>query len=501
MEPTEHYGWSPRMASDFPARAAPNRRPGRRRGDRRSTPSCSIMEAMSRSLVTLLALCAGSVVRSCGARAGYGPTPVPIGYLASTTIFASPHTATTAPFTYCLAAKTPTRCSSAETASTASSASLRRSLPHPASLIRHRRASIARAGSSALPRMAVRGSNRIAATTAAAIWCRDAGCRQSPARIACRHRPTVCSVSCSTEVSPATSMPTRRSNCSPRPWSGAAGIATRLRRPQAVILYGISAENGKSAILELCRAPLPKTAAVAISPDKFNNDYYAVGLVGAMLNATDELSTARAITSDRFKTAITGGMMPGRSPYGDVVYFQPKAQHVLAANALPNFAGGIDRGVERRLLLLVFNRVLPAVEQIPALVRRIAEEEADLLLAFVVAGASRLRANGAFTVPLSSTVELRQWLNTADPVRAWVSSQVTVMTLNPDEHRVTTRRAHEQFVEWAKAEGFRGDMLPASNGFTQRVRAHAPGVGTGHKETGNCLIGIRIGPRGGGNEI
>jgi putative DNA primase/helicase len=278
--------------------------------------------------------------------------------------------------------------------------------------------------------------------------------------------------------------------------SAAAGIATSLRQPKAVILWGPRAENGKSQMLDLLHAALPPAAAVAISPNKFGNEYYVIGLVGALLNTSDELSTAKAIASETFKSAVTGGEMSGRALYRDIVNFHPRAQHVFAANVLPSFAGEVDRGVERRLLLLVFNRVIPAAEQIPEIARCIAEEEVDLLLAFVVAGASRLRANGAFTVPLSSAVGLRQWLNTADPVRAWVSSQVTVMA-DRNNHSVTSRGAHQQFVEWAKAEGFRGDMLPACNGFIQRLKAHAPGVDTGHAAKGNRLVGIRIGPKGG----
>lgn len=44
--------------------------------------------------------------------------------------------------------------------------------------------------------------------------------------------------------------------------------------------------------------------------------------------------------------------------------FRPVAQHVYATNTLPTFAGGMDRGVQRRLQVLVFNRVIPEEERI-----------------------------------------------------------------------------------------------------------------------------------------
>jgi len=49
--------------------------------------------------------------------------------------------------------------------------------------------------------------------------------------------------------------------------------------------------------------------------------------------------------------------------------------------------------------------------------------------------------------------------------------------------------------EWARAEGYRTDGLPAVNGFVQRLRACAPGIGTRHERTGNQLIGLRIGEK------
>ena len=213
-------------------------------------------------------------------------------------------------------------------------------------------------------------------------------------------------------------------------------------------------------------------------------------------STSDELPSTKTIASPEFKRVVTGQQMTGRPAYGQVVHFYPRAQHVFAANLLPGFTGGIDKGVERRVLLLVFDRSIPEAEQIPGIGGRIAEEERDLLLAFCVAGASRLRANGKFTVPASSAEALATWFNTADPVWGGVYAQVTAVTVKPEEHRVTSAEAHHRFVQWAVGQGFRESTLPGSSGFVQRLRAHAPGIRAGgHTRTGNYLIGIRIGPK------
>jgi phage/plasmid-associated DNA primase len=103
--------------------------------------------------------------------------------------------------------------------------------------------------------------------------------------------------------------------------SAAAGLATRLRQPKAVILYGPTADNGKSEFLKMCGAMLPEGAAVAIKPEEFGNEYYAADLAGALLNAPDELPAIKAIASPQFKNVITGGQMTGRRAYGQLIHF------------------------------------------------------------------------------------------------------------------------------------------------------------------------------------
>ncbi|WBU53018.1 hypothetical protein [Paracoccus sp. SCSIO 75233] len=51
---------------------------------------------------------------------------------------------------------------------------------------------------------------------------------------------------------------------------------------------------------------------------------------------------------------------------------------------LPGFKGSVDRGIQRRLAVIPFNRTIPVEERIADIGKRIAAEEADLLLAWTV---------------------------------------------------------------------------------------------------------------------
>jgi phage/plasmid-associated DNA primase len=277
--------------------------------------------------------------------------------------------------------------------------------------------------------------------------------------------------------------------------AAALGYGSKLRQPKAVILEGQTAENGKSQVLDLFRGLLPPEAVASIPAAKMGDQHFVVGLIGKHLNASDELSGAEAIAGDVFKAVITGEPVTGRDLYCPPITFRPVAQNVFATNALPSFKGGLDKGVQRRLLVVTFNRTIPEDERVENIGLRIADEEADWLLMWAVAGASRLIQQRAFTIPPSSKDALRDWLLGADPVLAWLQSCVEVVTPNsPDWEKavIKSRDAHAAFVSWAKSEGFRESTLTAINGFVQRLHANCPSIRPKHTRGGNVLVGIRL---------
>ena len=272
--------------------------------------------------------------------------------------------------------------------------------------------------------------------------------------------------------------------------SAALGYATKLRQPKAVVLKGEKAENGKSQILDLIRGLLPASAIASVTAAKIGDERFIVGLRGKLLNAADELSGSAAIASDTFKAVITGEPVSGRDVYRSAITFRPAAQHVFATNTLPTFSGGMDRGVQRRLLVITCNRVIPVEERIEFIGRRAGEEEPDLLLAWAVAGAARLIQQRGFTIPQSSKVALRDWLFGADPVLAWTEARVREP--DPACGGYKSGDAHRMFRQWALDNGFRDSMIPAVNGFVQRLQANLPSAVVKHTKSGNWLRGIEI---------
>jgi hypothetical protein len=272
--------------------------------------------------------------------------------------------------------------------------------------------------------------------------------------------------------------------------ASALGYATKLRHPKAVVLKGEKAENGKSQILDLIRGLLPASAIASVTAAKMGDERFIVGLRSKLLNAADELSGSKAIASDTVKAVITGEPVSGRDVYRSAITFRPVAQHVFATNTLPTFSGGMDRGVQRRLLVVTFNRVIPVEERIEHIGIKVGEEEPDLLLAWAVAGAARLIRQRGFKLPESSKFALRDWLFGADPVLAWTEARVRGR--DPAGGGYKSRDAHWMFKEWALANGFRDSAIPAVNGFVQRLQANLANAVLKHTKSGNWPRGFEI---------
>jgi phage/plasmid-associated DNA primase/phage/plasmid primase-like uncharacterized protein len=273
--------------------------------------------------------------------------------------------------------------------------------------------------------------------------------------------------------------------------SAALGYATRLLQPGAVVLHGRTAENGKSQILQLARGLLPANAICCVPASQMGDDKHVLGMVGKLLNASDELS-AEAIASDAFKAVVTGDPLQGRDVYKSRVEFRSVAQNLFATNNLPSFKGGVDRGVQRRLLVISFARTIPLEERIADIGLRIASDEADLLLAWAVQGAARLIRQRNFAIPEGCHQALLDWVLGEDPVLAWIDACVRVQPIVNGGPMLATRDAHLRFQNWALAEGFRTEKLPAINGFVQRVQAQVAGIQHKRTSTGRYFLGITV---------
>jgi phage/plasmid-associated DNA primase len=248
------------------------------------------------------------------------------------------------------------------------------------------------------------------------------------------------------------------------------GLSTRLKAPKAIILYGPGAGNGKSQWLALAQALLPSGSVAHLSPRQFSDRTLLPQIKDALLNTSDELG-GDAIHGEIFKQVITGDPMTGRAVYRDAVSFRCRALHMLATNTLPPFVDGMDHGVRRRVLPVLFNRTIPEDERVPGLGELIARTEGAMVLSWVLAGAQRLLARRAFEPPLSSGSVLNEWITFADPISAWLADREAVWLTGQPADELPVKRAYAGFRAWSDTEGIRPHDIPQQRIFTSRLMA------------------------------
>ena len=254
--------------------------------------------------------------------------------------------------------------------------------------------------------------------------------------------------------------------------AAAYGMATHLPQPKAFIFHGETANNGKSQIAALVEKLLPPTAVSHIPLSAFGDEKRIVNLAGKAANVVEELS-GQTIAGENFKAAVTGQPIEGRDLYKSAMTFYPRALHLCTTNVLPNFSGGIDRGLQRRLVVLQFNRTIPDDEIITDIADRIGETEMDLLIAFAVEGAKRLVGARAYTIPESSRIALNEWL-LKDPVNAWLDEKFEI-----DRDYVVIWRSVKElfqlFQAWCNSDGIPAKYMPSRENFSIRL-FRVPGI-------------------------
>ena len=197
------------------------------------------------------------------------------------------------------------------------------------------------------------------------------------------------------------------------------GVPTQMKAPKGIVFFGPTASNGKSTVLDLIRLILPSYATCSIPPSDFEKEQSLATLVGKMANLTDEISTHKSIASDKMKSLITGDIVAAKVVYRPVFNFKPRATHIFATNALPNFKGGVDAGVERRMLVIPFTKTIPEEERIADLEELIAAEEATFLVSAAILAGSKAYQRGTFDIPALCYAATDQWFKDSDPVREW----------------------------------------------------------------------------------
>jgi len=232
-------------------------------------------------------------------------------------------------------------------------------------------------------------------------------------------------------------------------WS-ATGVTTDRVFP---ILFGCGA-NGKSTFLGVLQGVLGPYATSATS-DMFmvanaDEERLATALIGRRLVVTMETREGRKL-NEAFVKRVTGGMdaLRARMLYHEGFTFRPTAHVWLACNHKPQIDDTTE-SIWDRLRLLPFSVRIPPEERDPELGDRIISEEAQGVLAWIVAGALSWKTKRltAPDVVMKATAAYRA---SEDMVGEWIGA----MCIEGPAIQQRGSELYQSYATWCQNEGNR----------------------------------------------
>ncbi|WP_334189418.1 DNA primase family protein [Noviherbaspirillum sp.] len=188
-------------------------------------------------------------------------------------------------------------------------------------------------------------------------------------------------------------------------WTGC--LLTPMVKFQVMMwLYGAGA-NGKSLIMHVIRALLGAQNVCSIPLSQLGARFIGAELEGKLANIVDEIATNALMQEEELKKIISSDPIlverKGKDPY----FFSPTARIMAATNTLPPSKDS-THGLDRRLMILTFNRTFKPEEMDRDLVAKLVQELPGIFV-WALGGMLRLKAQDKFTVPPSSLAAMEDF--------------------------------------------------------------------------------------------
>lgn len=232
---------------------------------------------------------------------------------------------------------------------------------------------------------------------------------------------------------------------------GAALLGLGPRYHRALLLQGPKGV-GKSTFLNILEGLFPDNAVTHIKPGQLDDDNKLAALIHKRLNVVYEIGQDRIIGQDRFKEVLEGAGQTVVEKYKVAHDFSPEAAHAFGCNDWPSVPGAHGSFWDRWLCLQLDRRVRDTDAEELELAARIVAEDLPGIVAWAVAGAERLLAQGRYTMPMTTLRALAAWRGEADAVAMWVSTACSEKGAHCTWWKAS--RLFELFDDWARKNRF-----------------------------------------------
>lgn len=247
----------------------------------------------------------------------------------------------------------------------------------------------------------------------------------------------------------------------------------------APFLYGPTAANGKTTLLEVLYRVLGRDNCVSLLPDDLVHEYKSSKVVGKMLVAMNDVPSDawRSPVCSALKTMIDGSLQMGNAKYRDPSPFRNQAVFVLTSNSLPRFPASESSGIMRRLRLVpMYGKFEPGTAGYdPGILEKVTTPEAcEYWLLLAVNALIGLLERRDMTPNVEGQKLASVTVADNDAFLAWVEHE----DINEgDLLNKVNNVVFGDYARWCLASNYRAGNI---NQFSRMVKTHF-GLETGHK--------------------
>lgn len=162
-------------------------------------------------------------------------------------------------------------------------------------------------------------------------------------------------------------------------------MTSSVEMQKAFVLYGKTAGNGKSTLLEIIEKLIGTENVSHVTLQDFVSNRFSVSEIkGKLVNMVSEMTKEFLKDSSVFKQIVTGDTTTVEEKFKDRHTIKPYAKHIFTANELPKVAD-TSNGYFRRLFIIPFEAVFTDLEKINFNFKELITEQAlDYLAAIAL---------------------------------------------------------------------------------------------------------------------
>lgn len=236
---------------------------------------------------------------------------------------------------------------------------------------------------------------------------------------------------------------------------GSVILGTMARYQKVVLLKG-PGRSGKGTIMKIIEALLPREVCSAVSPFRWDEEYYLATLAGKRLNLVGELPEDDHIPAAHFKSVVGRDSLLGRHPSGKPFQFRNEAAHIFNTNHFVHTKDQSDAFFTRWVLLEFRNSLIGKDSEIVTdLADRIIEKELPAIMAWALQGAKRLEDRGYFMQTMVGKLMMDKWRHRTNSLLEFVLD-TDACTLGQSRDCQTRRSDfYREYMEWCKSSNRR----------------------------------------------